>query len=144
MTVRAYSDLKLWQKAMQLAEDVCRAAELFPSHQRYVMGAQIQRAAISIPSNVAEGYGRLSDKELMRFLNIAAGSLCELQTQITLSHKLGFLSESNSQTLYDQSTEVMKMIHGLRSCIANHIDGFAEASMPIYVSEEIQELTANS
>lgn len=138
MVIRSYKDLVVWQKAMDMAKQVCLASQRFPEHQRYVMISQLQRCAISVPSNIAEGYARGSDKELMRFLNIASGSLCEVETQLILSESLGFVSQKEMQDLTEQVTEVMKLLHGFKRTVAasmNH--GFAEAEILPFEAEAI-------
>ncbi len=82
--IRSFRDLVVWQKAMVLVEHVYGFSKLFPSDERYGLTAQIRRAAVSVPSNIAEGYGRHSTSDYIRFLQISLGSLNELQTQLEL------------------------------------------------------------
>ena len=79
--VRNYKELKVWQKSYELTLDIYRATRKFPSEERYGMTSQMRRAAVSVPSNIAEGYGRKSTAEYLRSLYIAYGSNCELETQ---------------------------------------------------------------
>jgi four helix bundle protein len=109
-----YRDLVVWQKAMMLAEEIYRNTSNFPRDERYGLTSQMRRAAVSIPSNIAEGQGRRSsDDELVRFLQIALGSLCELQTQLELSKRLGFLTPEQSISLRPATDEVGRLINGL-------------------------------
>ena len=87
-TVRTFRDLLVWQKSMVLVTDVYRASSEFPTHERYGLSSQIRRCAVSIPSNIAEGFGRHSATDYIRFLTIANGSLYELQTQIEIALNL--------------------------------------------------------
>lgn len=84
-------ELKIWQRSRILVKEVYQLTELFPKNQQYGLTSQIQRAAVSIPSNIAEGAGRTSQKKFMRFLNIANGSAFELETQLFLGSDLGYV-----------------------------------------------------
>ncbi len=87
-----YRELKVWRLAMELAEDVYKLCAKFPKHEIYGLTSQLQRAVVSIPSNIAEGQARSSSKEFCHFLGIARGSLAELETQIMLAQRLGYLT----------------------------------------------------
>ena len=89
-TVTSYRDLVVWQKSMRLVADVYRLTPTFPDSERFGLTSQLQRAAVSIPSNIAEGQGRLATKEFRQFLGIARGSLKELETQLLISIDLGY------------------------------------------------------
>ncbi|HWI20919.1 MAG TPA: four helix bundle protein [Vicinamibacterales bacterium] len=109
-----YRDLVVWQKAMGLAELVYRMTSEFPAQERFGLTSQMRRAATSIPSNIAEGQGRRStDQELVRFLQIAHGSLCELQTQLELSVRLNLLAADLANELRTQGDEVGRLLGGL-------------------------------
>ena len=109
-----YRDLVAWQKSMALAETIYRATATFPLEERYGLTTQMRRAAVSIPSNIAEGQGRRSsDEEFARFLRIALGSNCELDTQLELSVRLGFLTATNAAEVRPQVEEVGRVISGL-------------------------------
>jgi four helix bundle protein len=90
--VASYRELRAWQSAMALAEEICRTTKTFPAEERYELASQIRRAAVSVPSNIAEGWGRYGQKEFARFVGIAQGSLCELETQMLLSRSFGYIS----------------------------------------------------
>jgi four helix bundle protein len=115
--VQHYRDLLVWKKGMELAEAIFRQTDFFPKSQRYVLTAQIQRCALSIPSNIAEGRGRNSESEFACFLNVARGSTCELQTQIDLARRLDFMSAEHAQLLSEQCEELLRMLHGLRTTL---------------------------
>ena len=111
MKVKSYEELMAWQKAMLLAKMVYGVQKQLPKEEVYGLGDQIRRAVVSIPSNIAEGFGRGSDAEFKRFLAIARGSLFEVKTQLQLASELGFLLlESELMQLID---EVGKLISGL-------------------------------
>ena len=111
MKVKSYEELIAWQKAMLLAKMVYGIQKQLPKEEVYGLGDQIRRAVVSIPSNIAEGFGRGSDAEFKRFLLIARGSLFEVKTQLQLASELGFLLlESELMQLID---EVGKLISGL-------------------------------
>src|SRR5688572_17975998 len=99
----SFRDLVAWQKGMALVTDIYRATEEFPSREIYGLTNQLRRAAVSVPSNIAEGKGRLSKKEFVQFLAKARGSLCEVQTQLEISSNLGYLSRDTFAALDGQA-----------------------------------------
>jgi len=109
-----YKELMVWQKAMGLVMHVYKAANQFPSHELYGLGSQMRRCAVSIPSNIAEGYGRNSNKELVRFLDIAKGSLYELDTQLEISRQLNYLDAQKHETIFNLLDETSRLLSGLR------------------------------
>lgn len=110
MTAQSYKELILWQKAMDLAELLYKSTADFPKQEIYGITSQLRRSAVSIPSNIAEGYSRNSKGEYIQFLGIAKGSLCELETQIMLSQRFGYLSNIEAEKLLSLSTEVGKLL----------------------------------
>ena len=112
--VQNYRDLKVWQKAMFLARAVYEISETFPKHQRYGLVSQLQRAVISVPANIAEGRSRHSGKEFTYFLNIARGSLAEVETYIILAQQLDYIASTKSEELLSLSNEITRMLFGLR------------------------------
>ena len=94
-----YNNLQIWQLAMDLVEEIYKLTASFPIEEKFGMVSQMTRAAVSIPSNIAEGAGRNSDKDFAHFISIAIGSLYELNTQIVLSERLGYIDQSQSQEL---------------------------------------------
>jgi four helix bundle protein len=117
MAINSYRDLIVWQKAMRLTEQIYRASSCFPRSELFGLRAQIQRCAVSIPSNIAEGHARESTREYLRFLSIATGSAAELQTQIDLANRLMYIDAALKESLLEQAGEVMKMLHGLRNSL---------------------------
>src|SRR6267154_1891441 len=112
MPSRNYRDLIVWQKAMDLVENVYRASRVFPKDELYGLTSQIRRAAVSVPSNIAEGQGRGGDPEMVRFLRIAHGSLREVETQILIAQRLGYLDLEQAQSLIEQAAEVGRLLNG--------------------------------
>jgi four helix bundle protein len=108
-----YEDLQAWRLAMDLATEVYRCTGLFPKAELYGLTDQMRRSAVSIPSNIAEGKGRSSDRELLQFLNHARGSLYELQTQIKLATRLSYLESEPANKIGLQAAEVGKVLNGL-------------------------------
>lgn len=108
-----YKNLKVWQKAMDLTESVFQVSDNFPVDERFGLTSQIRRSAVSVPSNIAEGAGRNSNLDFIRFLNIANGSLNELETQILIGHRLKYLAASNLDLLLPLIAEVQKMNYAL-------------------------------
>jgi four helix bundle protein len=111
--IESYRDLELWQKAMELAVAVYRLSESFPSNEQYGLRAQVNRAAVSVPSNVAEGHGRSITREYLHHLAIAHGSLMELETQVELSVRLGFAKRTVADDVLNRAAECGRMLHGL-------------------------------
>lgn len=108
-----YKELVVWQKSIQLVTDVYKVTRIFPKEEAYVLISQMHRAAISIPSNIAEGHDRNSDKEFSNFLCIAKGSLAELETQIIISEKLEYTNEKQITPILNNCYEIGRMINGL-------------------------------
>ncbi|MBQ2291064.1 MAG: four helix bundle protein [Paludibacteraceae bacterium] len=94
-----YNNLQIWQQAMDLVEEIYKLTASFPIEEKFSLVSQMTRAAVSIPSNIAEGAGRNTDKDFAHFISIAIGSLYELNTQIVLSERLGYINQSQSQEL---------------------------------------------
>lgn len=115
--VQSFRDLKVWQHAMDLAQSCYEATSDFPKNEIFGLTAQLRRAAVSIPANIAEGQGRHHTKEFINFLGIARGSVMELQTHVLLSERIGYLSAESSQHLIGQCVEVSRMISGLRRAL---------------------------
>ena len=120
--INSYGQLLVWQKAMELALKTYEFSSQFPKAEMYGLTSQIRRAGISVPSNIAEGYGRGSRKEYVQFLFIAQGSLKELETQAILASRLSLVSSESSNALLAESETLGKMlgslIRSLRSRLA--------------------------
>jgi four helix bundle protein len=111
--MKTYRDLQVWQKSMTLVAEIYKSSKRFPKDEVYGLTSQMRRSAISIPSNMAEGYGRNSTKEYIHFLRIATGSLYELQTQIEISMNLQYLDKGAFDKLYELSREIERMLSSL-------------------------------
>lgn len=114
---KSYRELIVWQKAMTLARQVYALSEELPKSEAYGLFSQIRRAAVSVPSNIAEGHGRLTDSQFRHFLGIARGSLYEMQTQLELAGDLGYLDKKFVLELMDNGWEVARLINGLLSVL---------------------------
>lgn len=108
-----YKDLKIWQRSIFLAKDIYVLTATFPDEERYGLVSQMKRASVSVASNIAEGAGRGSEKDFKRFLDIAYGSLCELDTQLNISKLLGLKDEEFFKPIEDEINEIQKMNYGL-------------------------------
>ena len=117
----SYRDLRVWQCAMRLVIRVYDATQDFPKHELYGLVNQMRRAAVSIPSNIAEGKGRLTDRDRAHFFSQARGSLLELETQILIAQELTFIGESDSRRLLEMSAEVGRMLNALMCSIRPEI-----------------------
>ncbi len=116
--VKSYEDLVAWQKAYQLVLEVYRLTKLFPDDERFGLVTQMRRAAVSIPSNIAEGWGRQSTTDYLRFLRIARGSTYELITQSRLAGDLDY--DENCGNIINAAREVERLINGLIRAIEQH------------------------
>jgi len=114
--INSYQDLEVWKKAMGLVTEIYKNTQTFPKEERYGLTNQLRRASVSVPANIAEGWGRGTTKEYMQFLRIARGSLLEVETLMTISHNLG-PGYVNAQDLQEQISqkiiEISKMINAL-------------------------------
>ena len=114
MGIRNYQDLLAWQKSMDLVEVGYRLTKQFPKEEMFALTAQLRRALVSVPSNIAEGEGRNSPAEFQRFLNIAHGSLREVETQLLIAKRLNYLSDSDLAPALALASEAGRLIQGLR------------------------------
>ncbi len=117
--VQSYRDLVAWNKAMELVTEIYRVTHKFPKEELFGLTSQLRRAAVSIPSNIAEGKGRLSKGEFRQFLGNARGSLAEVETQILIAQNLSYLDESETNRLLTKVEEVGKILNGLLSAVKN-------------------------
>jgi len=111
--LKNYKELKVWQRSYQLCLEIYRITKEFPKEERYGLTSQTRRAAVSVPSNIAEGYGRKTTLEYIQALYIAYGSNCELETQILLSGDLGYINEEGIKKLQEEISEVERMLKAL-------------------------------
>ena len=109
----SYRDLIAWKKAMVLVREIYCATQAFPKEERYGLMSQLRRAAVSVPSNIAEGQARYSRREFHHFLNNARGSLAEVETQIMLANDLGHLALNDADTLLLKTSELGRILNGL-------------------------------
>lgn len=110
---QGYENLDVWQKSMNLVTDIYAATSKFPKEELYTLTSQIRRAAISIPSNIAEGRSRRTTRDFMRFVVIARGSVAELETQLRIGQNLSYLTSEQVKTLLDNLKEIGRMLSGL-------------------------------
>jgi four helix bundle protein len=108
--VSTFRDLLIWQKSMDFVTDIYRCTNDFPDAEKFGLVSQLRRSATSIPSNISEGYGRNSNKDFIRFLNISMGSLFEVQTQIEIAHNLKYVNQKTFYELFEQSREIERMM----------------------------------
>ena len=111
--MKSYRDLIVWNKSMSLVTLIYFALKKFPDEEKFGLVSQIKRSSVSIPSNIAEGYGRNYTKDYSRFLQIARGSLYEMQTQIEISKNLNFISEVDINEIFKLTLEIEKMLNSL-------------------------------
>ena len=111
--VRSYRELIVWQKAVDLVTEVYRMTNGFPRHEIYGLTSQLRRSSVSVPSNIAEGQGRASKGEFVQFLCHARGSLFELETQLYIAGRLGYLNAAEEHDLLGRTTEVARILNGL-------------------------------
>jgi len=120
MKTNSFKDLIVWQKSYNLVMQIYRLTQDFPRHELYGLAQQMRRAAVAIPSNISEGYGRQHTKEYKQFLSIAYGSLCELETQYLLSVDLGFANKNESiESLMEEVGRMLyRMLNPIRSTLS--------------------------
>ena len=113
MSWKHYRELIVWQKAMDLTDEIYRLVRSFPKEEQFSLSDQLRRAAVSVPSNIAEGHGRQTDKEFKQFLSIAKGSVFEAETQIMIAIRQGYISAEEAQPAFTLCDEVGKMLTAL-------------------------------
>lgn len=123
MPINTYQDLIVWQVAMDLAEKVYGLVRLLPTEEKFSLSDQMRRAAVSIPSNIAEGHGRNSTKSYIHFLMIARGSKAELETQLLLCVRVGYVTQKQIDPVLAKCDEVGKMIFSIINKLNQRCDG---------------------
>lgn len=108
-----YTDLKVWQKSMDLTDAVYDATESFPRHEAFGLVSQVRRAAVSVPSNIAEGWGRGRSKEYVQFLRYPRGSLYEIETQLRIAERRRYVEPETVASILSVTVEISKMLSGL-------------------------------
>jgi four helix bundle protein len=116
----SYKELRAWKQAVDLALEVYRLTEGFPRSELYGLTTQIRRSAVSVPSNIAEGKGRFSDREFALFLRHARGSLLELETQLLIAGKLGYLSIKMAESLARDTEQLAKTLNALLNVVSGN------------------------
>jgi four helix bundle protein len=114
---QSFRELIAWQRAMQLVTEIYRVTESFPGKEMYGLTSQLRRAAVSIPSNIAEGQSRHSHREFMRFLSISRGSIAEVQTQLQIAQNLAYVDTTQAQELATQASDVCRLVNALYAAI---------------------------
>lgn len=117
--IKSYKDLVVWQKGLILVKQVYQLTRAFPTDERFGLVSQMRRAAVSVPSNLAEGHARNTTGEFIQFISHAEGSLAELETQAILSTELGFCSAEETLPLIDLIFELQRMANALRRSLAS-------------------------
>ncbi|GHV14898.1 four helix bundle protein [Fibrobacterales bacterium] len=119
--IQTFKELRVWQEAMNLAEMIYIQTKNFPKEEVYGMTSQIRRAVISVPANIAEGYGRKNRAEYLNFLSIANGSLKETETHLLLSQRIGYLTETQMEMFQKQLDVVGKLLTAIRKSLSTSI-----------------------
>ncbi len=109
--MKSHKDLDVYKKSMDMVEDIYKMTKTFPKEEKYGLSAQLQRAAVSIPSNIAEGAARKNNKEFIQYLYIALGSCSEIETQIEISKRLGYVQDHS--LMLENTTDIRRMLQGL-------------------------------
>jgi four helix bundle protein len=120
MGKKNYRDLDVWQLAMDLVVECYKLTKMFPKSELFVLASQLQRAAVSVPANIAEGQARQHVKEFIQHLSIAQGSLAEAETHIQIAERLHYIDSDKVQEILTKSDQVARMITGLKKSLQNH------------------------
>jgi four helix bundle protein len=113
MKITSFKDLDIWNRSIALVENIYKVTNNFPREELYGLTSQLRRSAVSIPSNIAEGFGRFHKNEYKQFLHIAIGSCAEVSTQIIIASRLGFLEKGKADILLNELEEISKMTMGI-------------------------------
>jgi len=119
--IRSYRDLRVWQRGMDLVESIYVITQSFPKHEIYGLTSQMRRAAVSIPANIAEGHSREHTKEFRNFLSVAQGSISELETEVEIATRLGYLTAEQFRRLMDHIAGLAKEVRALREALAKKL-----------------------
>ncbi|OYY05418.1 MAG: four helix bundle protein [Methylotenera sp. 17-45-7] len=115
--MKSYRDLQVWRLAINLSTEVYATTSSFPKNEIFGLCSQLQRAAVSVASNIAEGHARESTKEYLRFISIALGSLAELETQFIISNNLNYINQVNLDGILEKTSEIGRMLRGLQKSL---------------------------
>ena len=118
--ITSFRDLRIWQESMNLVEKIYAATKKFPNAETYGLSSQIQRAAVSVPSNISEGFRRKHNREYRQFLNISLGSCGEVETQLEIAKRLGYISDDKYTELNEALEYLCKMIQALISKLGQY------------------------
>jgi four helix bundle protein len=132
--IASYRDLMVWQKAMELAVAVYAATAKLPRDERFGLASQLQRAAVSVPSNIAEGHARQSQREFAHFLSVALGSLAEVSTQVELAGRLSQLDNATVTAVNQRTEHLRAMLLSLLTAVRSRI-GVRDGDPPEYLNE---------
>jgi four helix bundle protein len=119
--METHKDLRVWQQSIEMVTSIYKMTKAFPKDEIFGLVSQMRRAAVSVPSNIAEGYARGTDKETLHFLRISSGSMSEIETQLMLSLKLGYIGQETYSELSEQITSVWKQLNALISSIKKRL-----------------------
>jgi four helix bundle protein len=119
--MQRFTDLQVWQKGHALALKLYRISQAFPAEERFGLTSQLRRAAVSVPTNIAEGSKRLSRQEYARFLNVAEGSIAEVEYLLILARDLEYLPGTSARESIHEAAEIARMLHGLRSKVQRKV-----------------------
>ena len=117
--MRPHEKLDVWKLSVEMVVNVYEITKAFPSDERFGLTSQIRRAAVSVPANISEGAARNHDREFLQFLGVAQGSASELETELLIAHRLGYLNKEKFDAIYNEINSIARMIVGL----SNHVKG---------------------
>ena len=120
-TVSHFRDLRVWQRGMDIVEAIYRVSAAFPKCELYGLTGQVRRAAVSVPSNIAEGHTRASTKEYLNHVSMAQASLAEVETQMEIASRLGYLASTELSLVLEQAAVLGKQLYALRNALAKRI-----------------------
>ncbi len=121
MTIQSFRELRVWQAAMDFAEQIFAATKLLPREDQYGLVSQLRRAAVSVPSNIAEGNRRGTTRDYLKFLSIANGSLAEIETQLILCQRYNYLTELQVTALIADATEISRLLNALSKALRTNL-----------------------
>jgi four helix bundle protein len=116
-SIQSYKDLEVWKRSFSFSLEIYKVTAVFPSEEKFGITSQLRRAAVSIPTNIAEGWSRKSTKSYIQFLNIAIGSLAESETLLQLAHELKYIADEMNHTLQKLLNEIGRMLNALISSL---------------------------
>lgn len=119
--LKSYRDLEVWKKSIVWVEQIYLASRSFPQEEKFGLTSQVRRAAVSVPSNIAEGAARTGTGEFLQSLSVASGSLAEVETQLIIANRLGMLSPGEMEKLLNQAEEISKMLGGLKRSLQSRL-----------------------